>query len=52
MSYFALQFHPNILFLTLPQWNTKQKREKLTELMFETYKVPAFFLCKTAVLSA
>ena len=34
------------------QWNTKQKREKLMELIFETYKVPAFFLCKTAVLSA
>ena len=30
----------------------KAKREKLTELMFETYNVPAFFLCKSAVLSA
>ncbi len=38
--------------LLLLQWNTKQRREKLTELMFETYHVPAFFLCKTAVLSA
>ena len=33
-------------------WNSKPKRKKLTELMFETYNVPAFFLCKTAVLSA
>ena len=34
------------------QWNTRQKREKLTEIMFEKYNVPAFFLCKNAVLSA
>lgn len=35
-----------------PQWNTRAKREKLTELMFEQYNIPAFFLCKTAVLTA
>lgn len=34
------------------QWNTRAKREKLTELMFEQYNIPAFFLCKTAVLTA
>lgn len=34
------------------QWNSKAKREKITELMFEKYNVPAFFLCKNAVLSA
>lgn len=34
------------------QWNTRAKREKLTELMFEHYNIPAFFLCKSAVLSA
>ena len=28
------------------------KREKLTEIMFEKYNLPAFFLCKNAVLSA
>uniref|UniRef100_A0AAR2KH03 ACL6B protein n=1 Tax=Pygocentrus nattereri TaxID=42514 RepID=A0AAR2KH03_PYGNA len=28
------------------------KNEKLTELMFEHYNIPAFFLCKTAVLTA
>ena len=40
-----------ILFLFF-QWNVRGKREKLTELMFEKYNVPAFFLCKNAVLSA
>ena len=30
----------------------KGKREKLTELMFEKYNVPAFFLVKNAVLTA
>ena len=34
------------------QWNSRTKREKLTEVMFETYDVPAFFLCKNAVLTA
>ncbi|KAG8536963.1 hypothetical protein GDO81_025329 [Engystomops pustulosus] len=33
-------------------WNARAKREKLTELMFEHYNIPAFFLCKTAVLTA
>ncbi|KAI4889760.1 hypothetical protein NFI96_030934, partial [Prochilodus magdalenae] len=33
-------------------WNSRAKREKLTELMFEHYNIPAFFLCKTAVLTA
>lgn len=43
------QFLPPALSL---QWNTRAKREKLTELMFEQYNIPAFFLCKTAVLTA
>lgn len=43
--------HHSILFTEAP-WNEKDKREKLTELMFEKYKVPAFFLIKNAVLSA
>ena len=34
------------------QWNQKGRREKLTELMFEKYNVPAFFLVKNAVLAA
>lgn len=41
------------LFLFFPiQWNVRPKREKLTELMFEKYNIPAFFLCKNAVLTA
>lgn len=32
-------------------WNTRAKREKLTEL-FEHFNIPVFFLCKTAVLTA
>lgn len=30
----------------------RQKREKITELMFEKYNIPAFFLVKNAVLAA
>ncbi|XP_018410390.1 PREDICTED: actin-like protein 6A [Nanorana parkeri] len=32
-------------------WNTREKREKLTELMFEHYHIPAFYLSKSVVLS-
>ncbi|XP_066578441.1 actin-like protein 6B [Amia ocellicauda] len=42
--------HP-VLMSEAP-WNTRVKRERLTELMFEHYNIPAFFLCKTAVLTA
>ncbi|KAJ6224338.1 hypothetical protein RDWZM_002883 [Blomia tropicalis] len=42
--------HP-VLFSEAP-WNPRSKREKLCELMFEKYDIPAFFLCKNAVLSA
>eukprot|EP00794_Sanderia_malayensis_P016704 gene16704-18398_t len=44
------ELHP--VLMTEAPWNVKAKREKLTELMFEKYNVPAFFLCKNAVLSA
>jgi actin-related protein len=44
------EFHP-VLMSEAP-WNNRQKREKLTELMFEKYNVPAFFLVKNAVLAA
>jgi len=40
-----------VLFTEAP-WNKKEKREKLTELTFEKYNVPAFFICKNAVLAA
>merc|ERR1712170_288063 len=44
------QMHP--VLMSEPAWNQRQKREKLTEIMFEKYNLPAFFLCKNAVLSA
>ncbi|KAJ1526861.1 hypothetical protein ONE63_008419 [Megalurothrips usitatus] len=42
--------HP-VLMSEAP-WNVRSKREKLTEIMFEKYQVPAFFLVKNAVLAA
>ncbi|GJQ86854.1 hypothetical protein Trydic_g19522 [Trypoxylus dichotomus] len=44
------EYHP-VLFSESP-WNVRSKREKLTEIMFEKYKVPAFFLVKNAALAA
>lgn len=43
-------YHP-VLMSEAP-WNVRSKREKLTEIMFEKYNVPAFFLVKNAVLAA
>lgn len=47
------QFHP-VLFseTSLNHFLQRSKREKLTELMFEKYNVPAIYFCKNAVLSA
>ncbi|XP_040564619.1 actin-like protein 6B isoform X2 [Lepeophtheirus salmonis] len=42
--------HP-VLFSEAP-WNQKARREKLTEIMFEKYNIPAFFLAKNAILAA
>ncbi|CAG2247785.1 ACTL6B [Mytilus edulis] len=42
--------HP--VMMSEPAWNVKGKREKLAEIMFEKYNVPAFFLCKNAVASS
>ncbi|XP_033255369.1 actin-like protein 6B isoform X2 [Drosophila miranda] len=44
------EYHP-VLF-SEASWNVRNNREKLTELMFEKYNVPAFFLVKNAVLAA
>ena len=33
-------------------WNTRRHREKLAELLFEKFRVPAIYLCKDAVLTA
>uniref|UniRef100_A0A1I8IJI1 Actin n=1 Tax=Macrostomum lignano TaxID=282301 RepID=A0A1I8IJI1_9PLAT len=45
----ASEEHP--LIASEANWNTKAKREKLCELAFEKYRVPAFFICKQAVLA-
>ncbi|KAG4098323.1 Actin/actin-like protein [Neocallimastix lanati (nom. inval.)] len=42
--------HP--LFISECSWNTRNIREKLTELAFEKYQVQAFYVAKNAVLSA
>jgi len=42
--------HP--LFVSECSWNTRNIREKLTELAFEKYQVQAFYVAKNAVLSA
>ena len=44
------EFHP-VLMSEAP-WNNRAKREKLTEIMFEKFNVPAFYLVKNAVLAA
>lgn len=44
------EFHP--VLMSESPWNPRNKREKLTEIMFEKYNVPAFFLVKNAVLAA
>jgi actin-like protein 6A len=41
--------HPVVL--SEPSDNVQSLREKHAEIMFEHYKVPALFICKTAVLS-
>jgi len=41
--------HP--LLMVEPAFNTRQNREKLTELVFEKYEAPALFVSKDAVLS-
>ncbi|KAF9142951.1 Actin-like 6A [Mortierella sp. GBA39] len=42
--------HP--LIITESAWNTREIREKLTELAFEKYNFPAFFIAKDAVMTA
>ena len=42
--------HP--VLMSEASWNVRQKREKITEIMFEKYQIPAFFLVKNAVLAA
>ncbi|XP_015789795.1 actin-like protein 6B [Tetranychus urticae] len=44
------KLHP--VLMSEAAWNVRSKRERLTEIMFEKYNIPAFFLVKNAVLSA
>lgn len=48
--FYAESKYQPVLF-TESAWNVKAKREKLMELMFEKYNVPAFYLVKNAVLA-
>ena len=43
-------YHPVVM--SEAAWNTRSNREKLTELLFEKYSIPAFFLVKGPVLAA
>ena len=40
------------MMLAEPSQNEKSAREKMVELMFEKYNVPAVFIAKNAVLSS
>ncbi|KAG6886068.1 hypothetical protein C0993_004058 [Termitomyces sp. T159_Od127] len=42
--------HP--ILVTEPTWNTPANRERMAEIMFEEFKVPAFYIANTGVLSA
>jgi actin-related protein len=40
------------LFICEPSHNTREQREKMAEIAFEQFHVPAFFTAKNAVLSS
>ena len=42
--------HP--ILVTEPAWNTPENRERMAEIMFEEFNVPAFYIANTAVLNA
>ena len=42
--------HP--VFVTEPAWNTAANRERMAEIMFEEFEVPAFYIANTGVLNA
>ncbi|CAF3300950.1 unnamed protein product [Rotaria socialis] len=44
------QYHP--IVMSEPPINQRFKREKLCEIMFEKFQIPAFYLSKNAVLSS
>lgn len=47
-----LKYSIQLIYMLFFQWNSKVKREKIIELMFEKYNVLVFFLCKNAVFFA
>ncbi|KAG8914695.1 NuA4 histone acetyltransferase subunit [Tulasnella sp. 408] len=44
------QDHP--VLVTEPAWNTAANRERMAEIMFEDFQVPAFYIANNSVLSA
>ncbi|EIW82242.1 brg1-associated factor b [Coniophora puteana RWD-64-598 SS2] len=42
--------HPALV--TEPAWNTPANRERMAEIMFEEFQVPAFYIANTGVLNA
>lgn len=42
--------HP--ILVTEPTWNTPANRERMAEIMFEEFNVPAFYIANTGVLNA
>lgn len=42
--------HP--ILVTEPAWNTPANRERMAEIMFEEFNVPAFYIANTGVLNA
>jgi len=42
--------HP--ILVTEPPWNTPANRERMAEIMFEEFQVPAFYIANSAVLNA
>ncbi|GLB33592.1 putative actin family protein [Lyophyllum shimeji] len=42
--------HP--ILVTEPPWNTPANRERMAEIMFEEFQVPAFYIANTGVLNA
>lgn len=42
--------HP--ILVTEPSWNSQANRERMAEIMFEEFHVPAFYIANTGVLNA